>query len=72
MDKSIDKMTKKYQSLETVSVILNNPNYKYLFSGVILCYFLNKIVNSNYTFETMIDANSKIFKFNITPASGSR
>lgn len=71
MNSSIEKATSKSYYLESIGSILNNPNGKYLIGGAIVCYILNKIIDSNYTLESTIDANSKTLRFNMTPVSAN-
>ena len=71
MNNTIEKTPDKEYYLEAIESILNNPNSKYIITGTIICYILNRIINSNYMFESTIDVNSKTLKFNISPNSAN-
>ena len=56
-------------SLLFIPVCLDNIdiNCRYFLGGVFICYLANRIIDSRYVFESTIDINTKILKFNIMP-----
>lgn len=67
MENTVDKSINKICSMETIDGIVNNSNFRYLLGGVFICYLVNRIIDSKYAFESIIDINTKILKFNIMP-----
>lgn len=67
MENTVDKSINKFCSMETIDGIVNNSNCRYLLGGVFVCYLVNRIIDARYVFESTIDINTKILKFNIMP-----